>query len=141
MRRDSYSRPRRLALGAEALGCLAVARAAVIFLPFRVVSRWLGVRMGETPAAVETSPRSRDVNWGIGAAACRVPWRAKCLEQAIAAKMMLRRRGVHSTLYLGVTREPMAAHAWVRVGGWNVTGGQDVSRYAVVASFADVERS
>ena len=139
MRRDSYSRPRQLALGAEALACLAVARAAVILLPFRVLARRLGVRMGETPAAVEIDPPSREVAWGIGAAACRVPWRSKCLEQAIAAKMMLRRRGVHSTLYLGLTREPMAAHAWVRVGGWNVTGGQDVSGYAVVASFADVE--
>jgi hypothetical protein len=106
-----------------------------------VLSRRLGVRMGETPAAVELNPKSHDVAWGIGAAARRVPWRSKCLEQAIAAKMMLRRRGVHSTLYLGVTREPTGAHAWVRVGGWNVTGGQDVSRYAVVASFADVERS
>lgn len=141
MRRDSYSRHKRVALGAEALACLAVARAAVVFLPFRVVSRRLGVRMGETPATVEVSPVSREVNWGIGAAARRVPWRAKCLEQALAAKMMLRRRGVHSTLYLGVTRGPTGAHAWVRVGGWNVTGGQDVSRYAVVASFADVERS
>ena len=140
MRRDSYSRPRRLALGAEALVCLALARAAVVLLPFRVLALRLGVRMGETPAAVEVSPPSREVNWGIGAAAARSPWRSKCLEQAIAAKMMLRRRGVHSTLYLGMTREPVAAHAWVRVGEWNVTGGQDVSRYAVVASFADVER-
>ena len=140
MRRDSYSRHRRVALGAEALACLAVARAAVILVPFRVLSRRLGVRMGETPATVETSSWSRDVAWGIGAAAKRVPWRAKCLEQAIAAKLMLRRRGVQSTLYLGVTRDPFAAHAWLRVGDRNVTGGQDVSRYAVVASFAEIDR-
>jgi hypothetical protein len=135
------SRPRRVALGAEALACLALARALVILLPFRVLARRLGARMGETPEVVAISPAARDVGWGIGAAAARSPWRSKCLEQAIAAKMMLRRRGIHSTLYLGVTSDPIAAHAWVRVGDWNVTGGQDVSRYAVVASFADVERS
>ena len=52
---------------------------------------------------------------------------------------MLRRRGIPSTLYLGMTRDPVAAHAWLRVGDTNVTGGRDVERYAVVASFADVD--
>jgi hypothetical protein len=53
---------------------------------------------------------------------------------------MLRLRGTESTLYLGVTREPVAAHAWLRVGDMHVTGGQDVGRYAVVASFAEAGR-
>lgn len=137
LKRDSFSRPRQLALGAEALVCLALARAAVLLLPFRVLARRLGVRMGDAPSVATLRPAARDVAWGIGAAAARSPWRSMCLEQAFAAKMMLRRRGVASTLYLGITREPLAAHAWVRVGERNVTGGQNVSRYAVVASFAD----
>jgi hypothetical protein len=115
-----------------------LARAAVLLLPFRALALRLGVRVDETPSVMTLSPAARDVAWGIGAAAARSPWRSKCLEQAIAAKMMLRRRGVPSTLYLGMMREPVAAHAWVRVGERNVTGGQDVRRYAVVASFADV---
>jgi hypothetical protein len=53
---------------------------------------------------------------------------------------MLRRRGIRSTLYLGVARDPITAHAWLRVGALNVTGGQDVARYAVVASFGAIER-
>jgi hypothetical protein len=88
---------------------------------------------------VAVHPASSRVAWAIGAAAGRVPWRAGCLEQAIAAKAMLRRRGIASTLYLGVTRDPVGAHAWLRVGDVNVTGGRDVARYAVVASFADVD--
>ena len=40
----------------------------------------------------------------------------------------------------GVAKDPFVAHAWLRVGALNVTGGQDIGRYAVVASFADVER-
>lgn len=127
------------ALAAEALAWLALARAAVVLLPFRVLSRRLGLVRGETPTTVVASPASRRVAWAVAAAARRTPWRSKCLEQAIAAKAMLRRRGIESTLYLGVVREPMAAHAWLRVGEHNVTGGQDVSRYAVVASFAEIE--
>jgi hypothetical protein len=145
MRRGSSRRLRRLAsrdgaLAAEAVAWLALARVAVVVLPFRVLSRRLGLRKGETPTTVAASPVSSRVGWAVAAAARRTPWRSKCLEQAIAAKAMLRRRGIESTLYLGVVREPVAAHAWLRVGELNVTGGQDVSRYAVVASFAEIER-
>lgn len=144
MRRGWSSRARRLlsrdgAWVAEAIACLALARVAVIALPFRVLARRLGVRHAETPANVSVDPASGRVAWAIAAAARRAPWRSECLEQAIAAKAMLRRRRIASTLYLGVARDPFAAHAWLRVGDTNVTGGRDVSRYAVVASFADVD--
>jgi hypothetical protein len=144
MRKGWLSRARRLlsrdgARLAEALVYLAVARAAVLALPFRVLARRLGVQCAETPATAVADPALRRVAAAIAAGARRAPWRAGCLEQAIAAKAMLRRRGVESTLYLGLARGPVAAHAWLRVGSLNVTGGQDVSRYAVVASFADVE--
>jgi len=128
------------ALAAEAVVFLALARFAVLVLPFRRIAPRLGVHRGETPAAVDLSPASRRVGWAIGTASRRTPWRSKCLEQAIAAKAMLRVRGIESTLYLGVTREPFMAHAWLRVGELHVTGGQDVSRYAVVASFAEAGR-
>jgi hypothetical protein len=111
----------------------------VVVLPFRVLARRLGVRHAETPASATDNPGLGGIAWAIGAAARRAPWRSECLEQAIAAKAMLRRRGVASTLYLGMARDPVGAHAWVRVGDVNVTGGRDVARYAVVASFADVD--
>jgi hypothetical protein len=145
MRRGWFARPRRLvsrdgARLVEAVGCLALARLAVVALPFRVLARRLGVPHAETSMTASLDPSARRVAWAIGAAARRAPWRAECLEQAIAAKAMLRRRGIASTLYLGMARDPVAAHAWLRVGDVNVTGGRDVTRYAVVASCADVER-
>lgn len=145
MRRGSSPRRRRVvsrdgALAAEALAWLALARLAVVALPFRALARGLGARRAETPAEAPYPPAARRVAWAVAAAARRAPWRSQCLEQALAAKAMLRVRGVQSTLYLGVARAPTAAHAWVRVGEVNVTGGQDVSRYAVVASFAEMGR-
>jgi hypothetical protein len=56
---------------------------------------------------------------------------------------MLHRRGIPSTLYLGVAKPspgsdtPLEAHAWLRSGAVHVTGGARVDRYAVVATFAD----
>jgi hypothetical protein len=50
---------------------------------------------------------------------------------------MLRRRGIHSTLYLGVDRATgFDAHAWVRVGRVIVTGAPEHRRFSVVSTFA-----
>lgn len=128
------------ALLAEAVVCLALARAAVVAFPFRWIAPLLGESKAETPANAAPGPAPARVAWAIGAAARRSPWRTKCLEQAIAAKAMLRRRGTPSTMYLGVVNKPFAAHAWLRVGAVNVVGGSRVDHYTVVASFADADR-
>lgn len=134
--------PDRL-LFAEALLSLAVARLAVVVLPFRVLARHLGTHMGESPRADDPAAEApRRVAWAVAAASRRVPWRSMCLEQGLAAKAMLRRRGIPNTLYLGVARaldpaDSVDAHAWVRAGTLHVTGGRDQSRYAVVSTFAD----
>ncbi|HEV2812709.1 MAG TPA: lasso peptide biosynthesis B2 protein [Solirubrobacteraceae bacterium] len=135
------------ALLVEATLLLALARLVVVVLPFRVIARGLGARMAESPHDESPAPeRLRRLTWAIGAVARRTPWRSKCLEQALAAKAMLRRRGIPSTLYLGVARSvresgsPFDAHAWLRSGTVHVTGGADVSRYAVVSMFADAPR-
>lgn len=129
------------ALLAESALWLAAVRIAVLLLPFRVTARRLGAHMGETPH--DDDPRVhhlvRSVSWAIGAISRRVPWRAKCLEQGIAAKMMLRRRNVPNTLYLGVARgtSGVEAHAWLRNGSYYLTGGAERERFAVVSHFAD----
>lgn len=63
--------------------------------------------------------------------AARVPWRADCLVQAMAAKKWLASRGIESLIHFGVPKEkPSAfeAHAWLTVGTTIVTGG-DISGY------------
>lgn len=63
--------------------------------------------------------------------AARLPWRADCLVQALAARRWLDRGGVATTLTFGVPRNKPAefeAHAWLSVGAEIVTGG-DISGY------------
>jgi hypothetical protein len=63
--------------------------------------------------------------------AARVPWRADCFVQALAAQSWLARSGVPSDLYIGVRRDRapgLEAHAWLRHGDRIVTGG-DVSGF------------
>lgn len=124
---------------AEAAVLLTAARLAIAVVPFSSLARRLGRHMGETPPtqSPDAIQLSRRVRRAVSVAARNLPWEAVCLPQAIAAKLMLRRRGVSSTLYLGVQRGPsMVAHAWVRVGDVVVTGDDGRERYTVVSTFA-----
>jgi hypothetical protein len=69
--------------------------------------------------------------YAIPRVAARLPWRADCMVQALAAERWLRVNGIPSTLTLGVPRDKptnFEAHAWLTAGDRIVTGG-DVSGY------------
>ena len=71
------------------------------------------------------------VAYAIPRAGRRVPWRADCLVQALAAQHWLGRRGVATTLVIGVDKPSATdfeAHAWLMAADRVVTGGQ-VARY------------
>lgn len=66
-----------------------------------------------------------DVGWAVTRIAAYFPSSAMCLTQALAARAMLRRRGIGSVLHLGVARSEAAsfeAHAWLEAAGVEVTG-------------------
>ena len=75
------------------------------------------------------------VAFAIPRVAIRLPWRADCLVQALAAKRWLSRHGVATTLTLGVSKDmrgEFEAHAWLAAGTRIVTGG-DISGYVPLA--------
>lgn len=124
---------------AESLFLLATARLVVRLVPFRVYARMMG-RDADSPTAPAPDAAHR-VGRAIASVSGHVPWRCRCLEQALAAKAMLRLRGISNTLYLAVARETaLEAHAWVRSGDVCVTGQAEFDRYTVVARFADQGR-
>ena len=70
------------------------------------------------------------------AAARRLPG-TTCLVEALAAEAMLRRRGVASTLHIGVRAPvlatPLDAHAWLECDGVVVVGDSaDLAHYRVL---------
>lgn len=124
----------------EAAAALAAARVAVLLMPFDALSRRLGEPMAETPATIDDADRAtlERLSWAVGAISRRAPWRCKCLEQAIAANLMLRRRRIASTFYFGIGRSDgvIGAHAWVRSGDYYVTGGSERAQFQVLSTFA-----
>jgi hypothetical protein len=130
---------RRLFL--EAFCQLALARFAILVVPFRRIAPFLGQVSAESPRCIPGSePLAQRISWAVQTAARYTPWESKCLAQAIAAKMMLKRCHVPSTLYLGMSRDApagLSAHAWLRCGERILTGGPVHNQFTVIAHFAE----
>jgi hypothetical protein len=61
------------------------------------------------------------------------PGRSKCLEQAVATFILLRRRGAPVNIRLGVQPYPFIAHAWLELNGQPITESPEViARFALL---------
>ncbi|MBW7886440.1 MAG: lasso peptide biosynthesis B2 protein [Caldilineaceae bacterium] len=122
---------------------LGVTRLAINTMPFPRLARYFGSRMVETPedAPVEHLRQARRVAWAIRRASPYTPWNSNCFPQALTAKILLRRRRIPSTLYLGSAikkdEQILESHAWLRCGSLYVTGGNGRQHFAVLAAFGD----
>ena len=125
----------RRAVFIEALIALVTASAAIRVLPFVRVGEMASRPLGAVGGGDDVQ---KMVVWAVGAWARRVPWRAVCFQQGLAVQMMLRRRGVDSTLYFGAARRRktgLEAHVWVKAGEVEVIGCEEARDFAVLAAF------
>lgn len=146
LRRWARQPPQRRLLLAEAAVWLALARVVLILFPFRTIAARLGTvsvpndasrREPANNPSPETVRVAQAVGWAVGRAARHLPFEAVCLPQALAAKMMLRRRGIESSLHFGVRRSggaaaALEAHAWLDAAAVKVTG------YPVATEFVEI---
>lgn len=118
----------------EALAALTLASMLIAMLPFRWAVRVVAGR----PAATPVDPRvAGTIGWALQGWAARVPWRALCFQQGLAAQIMLRRRRKAATVHYGARHDNgrLVAHVWVRSGAIDVIGCEDVGRYGLLATF------
>lgn len=126
----------------EALAWLCWVKFLLVCVPFRWIAPYLGRRMVQSPATVPVDARAHVVriSWAVQSVARRLPLGFVCLPQAIAAKWMLRRRRLASTLYLGLARPEearLSAHAWLRAGDRILTGRAESLTHSPIATFAE----
>ena len=126
----------------EALVWLAVARFVVLTVPMRRIRPYLGRHLLESKSTetAETLHHARCISWAVRTMNRYTPWTSNCLPQAIAAKRMLQRRKIASTLYLGFNKQDandFEGHAWLRCGPLYVTGGQNRDDFVVLSTFAE----
>jgi hypothetical protein len=125
----------------KAIFWTGIARLLIVLFKLKKFSFILGKHMEESTFI--HSEQNKEILFQIGLAVRRasrvVPWRCKCYEQGIAAKVMLQKRGIESTIYFGVAKdeeEKLKAHAWVRSGVTIVCGKSGMNNFKVVGTFA-----
>ncbi len=67
-----------------------------------------------------------------------LPFKQKCLIDAIVVKKMLKKYGIDSTLYLGVSKDAknkLVAHAWLRYGNFIIVGKKGTEKYVALEWF------
>ena len=116
----------------------AIYRLVIIIVPMKYAKRNYGILGEESPEheSKEKYWKVRKIAYYVNRVSEHTPWESKCLVRALTAQKLLTNNGITSTLYLGVKNEDdkMVAHAWLRSGCYNVTGG-DGNDYMMVAKF------
>lgn len=126
----------------EALLFLGISRIFLFMFEFKKIAPYLGEHMKKSlDENSETNQvKAIKVSWAINLMSRHTFWESKCMVQAMTAKMMLKRRRIKSTLYLGVAKNDtrgFIAHAWVSCGDLIVTGAKGVNQFTVVSMFGD----
>jgi len=147
LRRFAQVDNRRRALVVEAVACLLLARLGLIFVPFPKLARQLGcfvppsdprVLAARTSGTQQDAALAQEIGWAVTRSARYVPFKAVCLPQAMAARVMLKRRGVSSVLHFGAVRgtdTPLDTHAWLDAAGVDVTGYPVANKFAEIGCF------
>jgi len=118
-------------------------RAAILLLPFRYLSPYLGAHYNNIQLTVLVTEEQKLLAWHIGRMtelACQyTPWESKCLVQAFLTRCLLRYYRIPCVLFLGVMNckmeNDLKAHAWLSVGSWVVSGRKGHKSFTVVSTF------
>ncbi len=117
---------------------LAWARFLIKFLPFSMWRRTVGqIETDGAPVISTATPEQRKIARMIGERVRRcarhMPFKAVCLPQAMAARWMLNRRGIATTLFFGARRgkenSRSEMHAWLMCGEDCLTGVKEVEEF------------
>ena len=124
----------------EAFFWLAFARFQTKFFPFRKIAPGLGTLSVGTPITPGRTQLAlaKQVGQAVRRMAKYTPWQSKCLAQAMAAKRMLKHRGIPTTLYLGLGKDEeqqITAHAWLKYGDLVITGAGAMPSHAEISAF------
>ena len=128
--------PARRAMLPTALAAVTLVRAGLRFVPLPAWERMADRLSSAHPTDGTALAMAQDVGWAVRSASRVVPG-ATCLTQALAAKLVLSRRGYTSRLRIGVARGPahrLRAHAWLEASGLVVVGGSSIEEFTPLAA-------
>ncbi|AET70491.1 hypothetical protein Desor_5100 [Desulfosporosinus orientis DSM 765] len=122
---------------------LGIVRLAILIIPFRYLTLFMGRKMVESPNEISSRQllRALKVGWSVNKVSNFTPWESKCLVRAFTTQIILRLLTIPSTLYLGIAKtnvDQLHAHAWLRCGNCMITGASEREKFKSVAHFSVV---
>jgi|SRR5215210_3848172 len=112
---------------------LPTIKASLIVLRFQTL-RGLLARLTGSPLGIQKSKggSTEEVVWAVESAGRLMPWASTCLTQALAAQVLLLRRGRPALVHIGTFKGgdgDFEAHAWVECRGEVLMGGHELERF------------
>ena len=98
----------------------------------------MGTANLQSPFEHEREKEVESITQAILRAGKRTFVRNNCYNRALTAKMMLSRRKISYTFFLGVSKSAgmLKAHAWIRSGSLVVTGKSEMTHFTPVSFFS-----
>ena len=119
----------------------AFVKFTLVFLPFRKVMSWQGKLGLESTSGPD--PESLGFRKSLQSAMqlCEqyTPWPTECYTLALTARILLRRRQLPGTLYIGFRKKEdggFAGHAWLRSYDRIITGAEGMEKYVVHSCYS-----
>lgn len=126
-------------LNLEIFTTLLLAKFILILFPFKKISAYFYSKESATSdLSLEDKKNIKFLRKKIIQLSKKFPFEMTCYPQAIAGKIILNRRNLKSTLYIGIKKNETGefeGHAWVRCSGLNVTGKQGYKDFKVITSY------
>ena len=119
---------------------LLIWKIKIVFLPMPAYVKSFGQKGEEESDTDDTQDNIiRKVQSAIRRADSILPWKSKCLTEAVATKRLLKKFNLKSTLFLGVAKDEsqkVIAHAWLKWGDRIISGERGHEKFTIVQKFS-----
>jgi len=125
----------------EALYTSAWVKLSLSFFPFKKVMGWLGKPQIETTATAnpQTIATRKEVKRALELCNKYAPWPTECYTLSLTGKLLLQRRHIDSTLYIGFRKDEYNAykgHAWLRANDMYISGYKESVGFTIHSLFS-----
>lgn len=119
---------------------LACMRLYILIFPFKSLSNLISKEFTDSNLKEDQRVLAKSISLRIENVSKVVPWKATCLVQAAAAKILLNNRGIPNSICFGVNKEnkkrDLQAHAWLKVDEKIVLGGEIAAEFVQVSTLS-----
>ena len=109
----------------------------IIFIPFRIYSP-IFLEKPSKQYLETTDEKILVVRKALLRGLKYLPWKGKCLVQALTGKLLLRKLRLPGTIYLGIKKDngKLEAHAWLIAANQFISGKEGYKKFTVVQTIS-----